>query len=39
MSGSVIQFEAVPISVAKEPFLLMFGVSMTKRSHKKAADA
>jgi hypothetical protein len=36
MSGSVIQFEGVPISFAKEPFLLMSGVSMTKRRHKKA---
>jgi hypothetical protein len=32
MPGSVIQFEGVPISFVKEPFMLTFGVSITKRS-------
>lgn len=32
MPGSVIQFEGVPISFSKEPFMVTFGVSMTKRS-------
>ena len=33
MGGSVIQFEGVPISFTKEPFMLTFGVSTTERSH------
>ena len=33
MPGSVIQFEGVPISFSQEPFMVTFGVSMTKRSH------
>jgi hypothetical protein len=33
MPGSVIQFEGVPILFVKEPFMLTFGVSITKRSH------
>jgi hypothetical protein len=33
MPGSVIQFEGVPILFVKEPFMLTFGVSMTKRSN------
>ena len=33
MPGSVIQFEGVPISFTKEPFMLTCEVSMTKRSH------
>lgn len=32
MPGSIIQFEGVPISFVKEPFMVTFGVSMTKRS-------
>ena len=36
MPGSVIQFEGVPISFSKEPFMLTFGVSMTKRSQVRA---
>jgi hypothetical protein len=31
MRGSVIQFEGVPISFTKEPFMLTFGASMTRR--------
>jgi hypothetical protein len=33
MRGSVIQFEGVPTAFTKEPFMLTFAVSMTKRSH------
>ena len=33
MPGSVIRFEGVPISFSKEPFMVTFGVSMTKRNH------
>src|SRR5579864_5069416 len=33
MLGSVIQFEGVPISFSKEPFMVTFAVSITKRSH------
>ena len=32
MPGSIIQFEGVPLSFKKEPFMLTFEVSMTKRS-------
>jgi hypothetical protein len=32
MPGSVIEFEGVTISFVKEPFMLTFGISMTKRS-------
>jgi hypothetical protein len=32
MRGSLVQFEGVPISFTKKPFMLTFGVSMTKRS-------
>src|SRR5579864_9224143 len=33
MPGSEIQFEGVPISFSKEPFMVTFEVSITKRSH------
>jgi hypothetical protein len=33
MPGSMIQFEGVPVASKKEPFMLTFEVSMTKRSH------
>lgn len=33
MPGSVIQFEGVPVSFTKGPFMVTFGVSVTKRSH------
>ena len=33
MRGSVMQFEGVPISFTKEPFILTFGVSTTERNH------
>jgi len=37
MRGSVIQFEGVPISFTKEPFMLTFGVSTTERNHIRVA--
>ena len=33
MLGSIVQFEGVPISFTREPFMLTFEVSVTKRSH------
>ncbi len=33
MPGSAIQFEGVPVAFTKEPFMLTFDVSVTKRSH------
>jgi hypothetical protein len=33
MPGSMIQFEGVPVAFKKEPFMLTFEVSVTKRSH------
>jgi len=33
MRGSVIQFEGVPISYTKEPFMVTFGVPTAERNH------
>jgi hypothetical protein len=33
MLGSIVQFEGVPVSFTREPFMLTFEVSVTKRSH------
>jgi hypothetical protein len=32
LRGSLIQFEGVPTAFTKEPFMVTFGVSITKRS-------
>ena len=32
MRGSLIQFEGVPTAFTKEPFMVTFGVSITKRN-------